>query len=460
MKQVRYVLVVFMGMLVSLGFGTTTLLQVQDLLRIADENNLQIQISTGKYQVALAQTQQAWSLLYPKISASAGVNRVDSYQSRASMAGFSLFSKVLADVPSANLTPLNSLTGLGSMADYYSAKVSISQMLFSGSVFPALVASDYALKGASAGLNATREEVYSTVLTLAFSLIQTQKNLEVLQESRKQIQLLLTKVTQLEKNGLGTPIDVLRTKSSLSGLNVAIIQLNNTIANLYQTLELTLNQPVYGKVDAAVVDQLNLLDVIPSLDRQTLLLQRNDYQQLLNTSQLMDSSVDIQAGNYWPTLMLSGAYGYTGSSGFNFSDSNRDWTLGVNGSWNLFDFGATQAKVDEAKANANNIHHQIEQSIKAMENDFKSILLNIHASKEKIDAITEEVTVNEDAFKLMNSRYNLGDVTNLELLDAHNQLLNARKNLVEAKIDCANQILRYLRATGQLLSYFKKGVSK
>ncbi|MEK6558035.1 MAG: TolC family protein, partial [Candidatus Margulisiibacteriota bacterium] len=81
-------------------------------------------------------------------------------------------------------------------------------------------------------------------------------------------------------------------------------------------------------------------------------------------------------------------------------------------------------------------------------------------SKEKIDAITEEVTVNEDAFKLMNSRYNLGDVTNLELLDAHNQLLNARKNLVEAKIDCANQILRYLRATGQLLSYFKKGVSK
>ena len=80
-------------------------LQVQ-VCFIADENNLQIQISTGKYQVALAQTQQAWSLLYPKISASAGVNRVDSYQSRASMAGFSLFSKVLADVPSANLTPL------------------------------------------------------------------------------------------------------------------------------------------------------------------------------------------------------------------------------------------------------------------------------------------------------------------------------------------------------------------
>ena len=123
-------------------------------------------------------------------------------------------------------------------------------------------------------------------------------------------------------------------------------------------------------MDAAVVDQLNLLDVIPSLDRQTLLLQHNDYQQLLNTSQLMDSSVDIQAGNYWPTLMLSGLM-VIQEFGFNF-DSNRDWTLGVNGSWNLFDLGP-QA-VDEAKAMRITSIIKSSKVSKAMENDFKSIL--------------------------------------------------------------------------------------
>ena len=67
--------------------------------------------------------------------------------------------------------------------------------------------------------------------------------------------------------------------------------------------------------------------------------------------------------------------------------------------------------------------------------------------------------VNEDAFKLMNSRYNLGEVTNLELIDAHNQLLTARKKLVQAKIEYATQIVKWLKATGQLLPYFEKGAT-
>ena len=54
----------------------------------------------------------------------------------------------------------------------------------------------------------------------------------------------------------------------------------------------------------------------------------------------------------------------------------------------------------------------------------------------------------------MNSRYNLGDVTN-ELLDAHNQLLVSGKNLVEQRLT-ARIRSTLSEATGQLLSYFKR----
>jgi outer membrane protein TolC len=80
----------------------------------------------------------------------------------------------------------------------------------------------------------------------------------------------------------------------------------------------------------------------------------------------------------------------------------------------------------------------------------------LKATFEKIDAIGEEVQANADAYELMNSRYLLGEVTNLELIDAHNQYLTAKKKLVEAKIEYAGLALKWMRSTGTFLSYIQK----
>ena len=70
----------------------------------------------------------------------------------------------------------------------------------------------------------------------------------------------------------------------------------------------------------------------------------------------------------------------------------------------------------------------------------------------------EEEKLDIDVFNLINSRYHLGEVTNLELIDAQTQLSNVRGRLVGAKIDYAQNVVQWLKATGQLSQFFKKGV--
>jgi outer membrane protein TolC len=130
--------------------------------------------------------------------------------------------------------------------------------------------------------------------------------------------------------------------------------------------------------------------------------------------------------------------------------------LGVNANWSFLDFGTTSGKVAESDNTAQQMRRQLEQLKKAIANDLDSLHLSLQATYDKIDAIGEEVQANADAYELMNSRYVLGEVTNLELIDAHTQFLTAKKKLVEAKIEYAGLALKWMKANGALLSYIKK----
>ena len=435
-----------------------TPIPVMDLIKLAHQNSLQIQIAQNKLGVVKAQTDQAWSTIWPKLSLSGGYNRMDSYSARAAGSSFGLFGAVLSVVPSVNLSPLNAMAGMSTIGDYYSAKLSLSQILWNGSALTAIGVSDYGLAGAKAQYSAAKEDTYLGVLNLAFSIIQTEKNLDVMNESKKQLQGLYNKVIELQKNGLATRIDVLRTKASLAGMNVSIIALQNALQGMFNTLEMLVNAPLPSRtLDGQIIETLYKTFPVPSkVEVNAVLEKRYDYLQLLNTSKLMDATVDIARWSGLPSIMFVGSYGYQGVNGFNFNDSNRDWMVGVNANWSFLDFGTTEGKISESDHAAQQMRQQLEQFKKAIANDLDSLQLSLKATYDKIDAIGEEVVANADAFELMNSRYVLGEVTNLELIDAHTQFLTAKKKLVEAKIEYAGLALKWMKANGTLLAYIKK----
>ncbi|MDD5455749.1 MAG: TolC family protein [Candidatus Margulisbacteria bacterium] len=436
---------------------SSDIVSIPAVINLANQNNLQIQIARDKYNIARAQTNQAWSTVFPKFSIAAGYNKIDSYQNRLSNTAFSSFGAAFANVPSINMSAFGSLSALN-VNDIYSAKASVSQIIFNGNVMPAIIASDYGLKAAQAQLDFTKEEVYSNIFSLYLTIIQLEKNIEVLEDTKKQFDQILNKAVELQKNGLATQMDVLRSKSGLASIKVSLINLKNNLDTLYNNLELLLNTKLaVRKLDSSIINDLYQANNYPvDADLNKVINERSDYLQFENTLKLLQTNIDIQRGNYWPTVMLVGSYGYQNSTGFSFNDANRDWSYGINGNWNVFDFGTTQSKVDEAQANYEIISKQQEQMKKSIDNELTNNLHGIKAAKAKIESIEEEEKVNIEATNFTRSRYNLGDVTNLELIDAHNQLLNARSKLIEAKVEYALQVIKWLKSIGQLARYVEK----
>lgn len=427
-------MVLFSQVILAENLPTSNILSFTQLLKITSQNNLSIQMAQQKVKVAEAQLAQAWSAVFPKITLEAGANRLDGPQTR--------------------------LAGIG-MADYYSAKAGVNQLVFNGSVGPAIVASDYLLKGANAELQTSKEEVFFNVIKIYLTLIQLKEQKQVLQDSLDSLNKLLNKVQQMQISGLVTKTDVLRTKSGISAMKVGMINLQNTIDILRSNLNMLVNSDVGSLViDEADIDKLyNTVTYNPVLKCSDILENRGDYRQLDNTASLLKTAVDINSGAWFPTIVIVANSGYSGmNNGFNFSDNDREWMYGINGSWSFFDFGQTGAKIDEAKANYKRMEQQLEQFKLAIDTELYNISLNISANKEKVKSLQEEEQVDIETYNLVNARYTVGEVTHLELIDAQNTLADVRSRLVSARIDVVLELLKWLKATGKLNEFINKGV--
>ena len=75
-----FALISFSFSITRLQFGTVS---IYDLLDDAERNSLSIQIYKHKYNIASAQTRQAWSTVFPKFTFEAGANRMETYSSKA-----------------------------------------------------------------------------------------------------------------------------------------------------------------------------------------------------------------------------------------------------------------------------------------------------------------------------------------------------------------------------------------
>jgi outer membrane protein TolC len=412
-------------------------LGIDEILDLVSRNNLQLQMAKHKYNIAEAQTGGAWSSIFPKFSLQSGYNKMDSYSTRAAL-NFA--------VPSYEM-------------DYYSTKLSLNQVLFNNSAFTAISVSNYGLNMAKNDFLATKEDVYFNTLKLYLTIIQLEKQLEILNDSKVQMDKILNKVESLKSNGMATQIDVLRTKTSISSLKVGINTFSNTIKTMYLSLEMILNCKIgNNKLDPEIIDKLFEDKIIQSdIILAEVYKNRFDYQSLESTIKLLEANVFIQESAVWPSLIVVGSYGFIDTNGFKFANNNKDWSVGLNCIWNFFDSGSTGAKVAEAKENYEILKKQESQIKIAIENELTINQLNLDAAKDKIDSISEEVDLNIEVVNQINSKYLLGEVTNLELLDSQNQLLNAKNKLLSAKIEYALEVLKSLKTTGQIAKYFNKG---
>ncbi|MDD4600047.1 Outer membrane protein TolC [bioreactor metagenome] len=132
-------------------------------------------------------------------------------------------------------------------------------------------------------------------------------------------------------------------------------------------------------------------------------------------------SVSMSASTSWEDRLLPG--------------NDRDWSVGVSASWNVFDAGTTKAQINQAEISRDKAELQAEQTQDAVELEVRDSYLNMREAEERLK--TTDVTVakaNEDLY-IARERYIAGVGTNLDVIDAQLAYTQANTNHIQALYD-------------------------
>ncbi len=164
--------------------------------------------------------------------------------------------------------------------------------------------------------------------------------------------------------------------------------------------------------------------------KQSVQIALNNNQSLKSQKVLLDNSYQnflIQKGTTLPNLSFSGSG--TRSSNFDLNQDTDSYSISLNSSYTLFDFGVLEAK----KKATLNLNQASKLSFKKLENDLILNVIKVHLELFKAMKIVElyetSLEIRKQQFFAVKNRFDLGEATRSDLLRSKASISSAEAQL-------------------------------
>jgi outer membrane protein TolC len=287
------------------------------------------------------------------------------------------------------------------------------------------------------------EEIRLNVTTDYYNLQQRDEQVRIAQSSVENAQASLRDAQALERAGVGTRFDVLRSQVNLANsqqeLTNALSQ--QQIARRQLATRLSLAQ----SANISTADPVQLAGLWnPTLEESIILAYQNrpELQQQLAQRNINEQQRREALSSLGPQVSLIANYNLLDQ--FDDSISVTDgYSVGVRATMNLYDGGAARARAAQANANAaiaetqfaeqrNQIRFQVEQAFSTQQ-----------ANLENVQTANAALEQAREALRLARLRFQAGVGTQTDVINSENDLTRSEGNRVQA-------ILDYNRALAQL----------
>jgi outer membrane protein TolC len=229
--------------------------------------------------------------------------------------------------------------------------------------------------------------------------------------------------------------------------SISLLTLAKTLGLQYS--EAHPSQPLEALGDLEVHPQkIDLNDAIATAkaDRPFLKVQR---QNML----IQAENVKVQRAGYQPTIQANGGYEGRNLSSNDLSNVVRGWFLGVTGTWNIFDGGATYGNVKQARAQLEEAKVTYDDSVHQVELEVQQAVDNLQQAKETLESQLKTVEQALEAVRLAQERLNAGAGVQLDVLNAQVALTQARSTVLQAQHDYLSAQADFEKATATATKY-------
>ena len=414
------------------GRATPEALQVgfQDAIDRGLRNNLGLLLSADQTITARGERWKELSNLLPNFGA-----RIQEDVQTESLAALG-FKSTLFPFPLPRLIgPFN----------YFDARLSLSQSLFSFKQLEQERAAVESLKSAQHSLKDARELVVLAVGNAYLLAIADAARIETSNAQVANAQALYDKAVDQEKAGLSPTIDTLRAQVELQTRQQQLIAARNDYAKQMLSLARVIGLPPgqeFALTEKAPYEVLTPLPVDVYLQRAY--ASRADYkaaEEQLHAAELLRRAAT--AGHY-PTLDLSANFG---DIGVNPGQSNGTWQVDGGINIPIFAGGKTHSDVLEAEAQLRQARQQLGDLRGRIDYEVRSSLLDLNAAADQVEVARSSVNLAEQALVQSRDRFTAGVTDNLEVVQAQESVASAHESYIDslyahnlAKVELARAI--------------------
>lgn len=169
-------------------------------------------------------------------------------------------------------------------------------------------------------------------------------------------------------------------------------------------------------------------------------------------AELADKEVDRNRGGHYPTLDLVANYSRNNADGgtFGVGSDTRTTSVGVQFNMPLFQGGAVQSKWREAEANRDRARDELENAHRSVALQTSQAYLGVVNGIAQVQALQQALTSSESLLESSKLGQEVGVRTNLDVLNAQQQLYSTRRDLYQAEYSYLLSQLQLKAAAGML----------
>jgi len=420
-------------------------LTLEEAIKLGLERSKMLSVSRTKVDAASAKSGEAFAAQLPSLTVAGGYTRLSD------VPPFEIPAREFGNPQPIVISPV--------VLDNYSSRVTLQQPIFTGfKLHSNARAAEYLAKAGESDYKNDEADLILNVTSAYWSLYQTLETRKVTGENVTRLQTYHKDTENLMKAGLSTRSDLLKIEVQLSNAELTQIDAENDVQVAMMNLNNVIGQPIDTQIKLeSVPDDTAMgrdISQYPVLLNQAF-SSRPDVQAMQSRLEASKASVTAAQGNYFPQIFLTGNYYYNRPNVRylpTIDEFKSTWDVGVQVQFDLWNWGATSAEVDQARAALSQneiLYAQMKDNISL---EVRRNLLAVNRAKEKISVARVGVDQAEENVRTTGDKYKTGLATSTDLLDVNVALLQAKINYTGALVEqeLARATLR--RSLGETLS--------
>ena len=301
-----------------------------------------------------------------------------------------------------------------------------------------------------------RQVVESTILNIFSSYYEVARLSQDVENQKQTMQISRVRLQRAKytvEYGQGSQLDVLNAEVDYNNDSITFLTNTQLLANEKRNLNLLLGRNVNTDfvVDTSLVYAEGLmLDVllVHANDNNVALLQQEG---ALRNSQY---SIKTTQSSAIPKLNLNANYGWNqgvfGATSFLDKSVSVGPSVGATLSWNIYDGGSTRVKKQNSRIALENQNINLEKEKLNVERNLSNAWTVYQTALFVRDAQNKNLETAQTNFERSVDQYKLGQITNIDFRQAQLNLLRAQLSLNQAKYEAKKAELFLLQISGDL----------